>query len=258
MRVEQVAAQLYTLRDHLNTSEQISKTLRQVRKIGYQAVQISGVGPIDPRELASILDGEGLQCCATHENAQVILETPEAVVEKLSILNCEHTAYPYPADVDFSSMRGLKSFVKQLNAAGEALRAAGKTLSYHNHDIEFRRIKDHLILEYIYDNTDPENLKAELDTHWVQAGGGNTAAWCRKLSGRMPLIHLKDYAIDADRRRRFAEVGSGNMDWTGIISAADGAGCRWFIVEQDGDWVNNDPFRSLRTSFRYLKDMASR
>ncbi|MFW6312898.1 MAG: sugar phosphate isomerase/epimerase family protein, partial [Spirochaetota bacterium] len=172
MKTEQVAAQLYTLRDHLKTSDQIAKTLRQVRKIGYRAVQISGMGPIDPKELADMLDGEGLVCCATHENAQAILETPEAVIEKLSILGCKHTAYPYPADIDFSSFRAVRDFARKLDAAGAALRAGGKTLSYHNHDIEFRTVKGKVILEYIYENTSVENLKGELDTHWVQAGGG--------------------------------------------------------------------------------------
>lgn len=254
MKIEQVAAQLYTLRDHLQTSEQIARSLRQVRKIGYQAVQISGTGPIDPRELANILDGEGLICCATHENAATILESPEAVVEKLSILGCKHTAYPYPAGIDFSSMRSLKDFVKQLDAAGAALRAGGKVLSYHNHDIEFRRVKDELILDYIYRNTNAENLKAELDTHWVQAGGASTVQWIKQLSGRMPLIHLKDFAVDDDRQRRFAEVGHGNMDFPTIVSAAEQAGVYWFIVEQDSDWADNDPFKSLKMSYRYLRD----
>ncbi|MFW5685193.1 MAG: sugar phosphate isomerase/epimerase family protein [Spirochaetota bacterium] len=254
MKIEQVAAQLYTLRDHLKTSDQIARTLRQVRKIGYQAVQVSGLGPIDPRELASILEGEGLTCCATHENAQTILDTPEAVVEKLSILGCMHTAYPYPAGIDFSSMRTLKEFVRKLDRAGAVLRGGGKVLSYHNHDIEFMRVKNKLILEYIYDNTSEENLKGELDTHWVQAGGASTTAWCRRLSGRMPLIHLKDFAVDADRQRRFAEIGSGNMDWGEIIPVAEASGAQWFIVEQDAHWVDNDPFKSLKTSFRFLRD----
>jgi len=177
-------------------------------------------------------------------------------VEKLSILKCRHTAYPYPAGVDLTSMRSLKGFVRSLDAAGAALRAGGKTLSYHNHDLEFRRIRKTLILDYIYENTDPENLKGELDTHWVQAGGGSVTSWCRRLAGRMPLIHLKDFALDDDRQRRFAEVGSGNMDWNEVVATAEECGVQWFIVEQDSHWVDNDPFKSLRTSFRYLSELA--
>ncbi|MFW6212352.1 MAG: sugar phosphate isomerase/epimerase family protein, partial [Spirochaetota bacterium] len=189
MKKSQIAAQLYTLRDHLTTTDQIAKSLRQVKRIGYEAVQVSGTGPIEAEELRSIIDGEGLVCCATHENASTILETPEAVVEKLRDLGCAHTAYPYPAGVDFGDAKSVKKLIKQLNNAGKVLNEAGMHLSYHNHDIEFRHLKNTLILDYLYANTDPDHLKGELDTHWVQAGGGSVTSWCRRLAGRMPLIH---------------------------------------------------------------------
>jgi sugar phosphate isomerase/epimerase len=254
MKIEQVAAQLYTLRDHLKTPSQVSASLKKVRKIGYQAVQVSGLGPIDPAELRKILDGEGLVCCSTHENSATILDNPETVVATLNILGCTYTAYPYPSNADLTSVKGVKDFVRRLNNAGRVLKENGKVLTYHNHDIEFTRLKGRTVLEIIYDETDPELLKGELDTHWVQTGGGSTVAWCRRLAGRLPLLHLKDFALTSDRKRVFAEIGSGNMNWEDIIPAAEEAGCRWFIVEQDGDWVDNDPFKSLKASFRYIED----
>lgn len=54
-----IGAQLYTLRNFLKTPEDIAKSLKKVKEIGYDAVQVSGVGPIDPKELRKILDGEG-------------------------------------------------------------------------------------------------------------------------------------------------------------------------------------------------------
>lgn len=254
MRIEQVAAQLYTLRDHAKTPSQISATLRKVRKIGYEAVQVSGLGPIDPDELRRILDGEGLVCCATHENANTILENPHAVVATLNILGCTYTAYPFPSKIDFSSMRSTREFVRKINEAGRVLKEGGKILAYHNHDIEFVQIKGRTILEIIYDETDDDCLQAEIDTHWVQAGGGSSAAWCRHLSGRLPLLHMQDFGLSSDRKRVFAEIGSGNMDWKEIILAAEQAGCRWYVVEQDGDWVDNDPFKSLKLSLRYIRE----
>jgi sugar phosphate isomerase/epimerase len=254
MKIEQVAAQLYTLRDHLKTPQQIASTLRKVRRIGYTAVQVSGVGPIDSSELARMLDGEGLICCSTHENGDTILNSPDAVVEKLNILGCTYTAYPHPSKIDLSTPRAVKAFAKRLNNAGRVLHEAGKVLAYHNHDTEFVRMKDRTILEIIFDETDSMFLQAELDTFWVQAGGCDPVAWCRKMKARLPLLHLKDYAIIPDRKRVFAEVGSGNLAWSQIISAADESGCSWYPVEMDADWVDNDPFKSLKRSLQYLKE----
>jgi sugar phosphate isomerase/epimerase len=229
MKREKIAAQLYTLRDHLKSPAQIVKTLRQVRKIGYQAVQLAGLCQIDSSELARILDGEGLVCCATHENSATILEHPEAIAEKLHLLGCTYVAYPYPSEIDTWTLRTLRSLTRRLESAGKVLLESGKVLTYHNHEVEFYRIKGRTILEQIYDSTHPELLQGEIDTHWVQAGGGCPVAWCRRLSGRLPLVHLQDYAVASDGHRRF-------------------------VVEQAGDWVDNDPFRSLSVSLRYLVD----
>ena len=254
MKLDQVAAQLYTLRDHLKTPAQITSTLKKVRKIGYRAVQVSGMGPIDTGELVRILDGEGLICCATHENSDTILDNPEAVAEKLSALSCTYTAYPFPAGVDVSTLRSVRAFAKQLNNSGKILHDAGKVLTYHNHDIEFFRIKDTTVLDIIYNETDAEFVQGEIDTHWVQAGGGSSVKWCRKLKDRLPMLHMKDYAVNIERKRVFAEIGNGNLDWPEIIQAAEESGCAWFIVEQDGDWLDNDPFKSLKRSYQYIKD----
>jgi len=51
----------------------------------------------------------------------------------------------------------------------------------------------------------------------------------------------------------FEEIGQGNLDFQRIMSAAKRAGCRWYVVEQDSDWENEDPFQSLKTSLAYLK-----
>ena len=46
-----IAAQLYTLRDYTKTPADIAQTLKKVKALGYDAVQLSALGPIDPVEL---------------------------------------------------------------------------------------------------------------------------------------------------------------------------------------------------------------
>ena len=53
-----IAAQLYTLRDFLKTPEEIAQTFKKVAGLGYRAVQLSSIGPIDPAELRKILIGD--------------------------------------------------------------------------------------------------------------------------------------------------------------------------------------------------------
>lgn len=250
MNPAQIAAQLYTCRDLLKTSAEIAKTLHRVRGIGYTAVQVSGMGPIPEDELGRILDGEGLECCATHEPSDLILSEPQRVAERLAKLGCRYTAYPFPHGVDLSSEDAVGSLIAKLDRAGAVLSGAGVALCYHNHHQEFRKIGDRTILEHIYDRTNPRYLQAEPDTYWIQYGGGDPVAWCEKLSGRMPLIHLKDFRIDAADNIAMCEIGAGNLDFVRIVSAAEKSGCRWFIVEQDT--CPGDPVDSLAESYRYL------
>lgn len=250
MKLSQVAAQLFTCRDFLQTPQEIARTLRRVREIGYEAVQVSAMGPIAEEELCAILDGEGLICCATHEPAARILEEPRSVVERLRKLRCAYTAYSYPARVDMGSRESVELLIRRLDAAGAALAAAGLTLCYHNHHVEFRKLSGKIILDRIYDGTDPRHLQGELDTYWIHYGGGENVEWCEKLAGRLPLIHLKDFRVDEENRPVLCEIGAGNLNFSKIISAAEKAGCRWFIVEQDT--CPGDPLDSLRQSFEYI------
>ncbi|HEY5792434.1 MAG TPA: sugar phosphate isomerase/epimerase [Chthoniobacterales bacterium] len=251
MKVSQIACQLFTLRDFLKTPADIAATLKKVRAIGYEAVQVSGMGPIPEAELVAICQGEGLTICGTHEPAVRILDETPAVVERLHKLGCIHTAYPFPSGVNFEDPQSVQTLIEKLNAAGQVLHEAGLSLSYHNHGHEFRHLNGKPILQKIYEETDPRYLKAELDTYWVQFGGGDPVAWCRQFAGRLPWLHCKDYGISKKYEPVFTEVGYGNLNWPAILAAAEEGGCGWFIVEQDV--CPGDPFDSIRKSFEYLK-----
>ena len=250
MKLQQVALQLYTLRDFLQTPADVAATLKKVRAIGYGAVQASGLGPIAEDALLEILSGEGLTLCATHEPAQRILDEPERVAERLDKLDCTLTAYPFPEGVDFGSERSVYDLIAKLNRAGEVLQRADKTLAYHNHQHEFRKLGGRVILDLIYEQTDPRYLQGELDTYWVQYGGGDVSAYCEKLAGRLPIIHLKDYAVGEDGRPTFAPIGGGNLNLEKIVAAAEASGCKWFAVEQDT--CAGDPFEAVRQSFEHI------
>ncbi len=254
MKTSQLAAQLYTVRDLLKTPESTVRTLERIRAIGYTAVQVSGFSYDVLKEEALLAECRriGLAICATHENGATILENPEAVIERLEKLDCKYTAYPFPGGIDFASEESVASLLDGLVAASTALAAKGKVLCYHNHHHEFRKLNGKVILERIYAETP---IQGELDTYWVQVGGGNPTAWVKKLAGRTPLLHLKDYVVNSENAVMFAEIGSGVLDFAEICKAADAGGCEWFIVEQDS--CPGDPVDSLAVSFRYLSTLTT-
>jgi sugar phosphate isomerase/epimerase len=247
-----IAAQMFTLREFCKTPLDIAKSCAKLKAAGFDAVQASGLGPIEPRELAKILSGEGLVCAATHEQWEKLDTQTEKVAEDHHILGCKHTA-PGSLPQTHRTPEGYPLFAAGLTKVGRALKKLGLTLSYHNHAFElekFPRDGGKLGLDILIENSDPSACNFEIDTYWIQYGGGDPANWIRKVKGRIPLLHLKDMTMRANKPI-MAEVGEGNLDWPDILAAAKEAGVQWYIIEQDV--CERDPFESLAISLRNLK-----
>ena len=254
MKTEQIAVQLYTLRDFTETPNDFAATIKRVHDIGYHAVELAGTAGMPPAEAAKIVRDAGLQICSSLESPQVILKNPQEIVDRLGELGVTHAVYAYPAGVDFSDVSQVNDLIVGLDAAGAVLRRAGMTLCYHNHALEYFQRDGRTVLEEMFARTSPEHLQAELDIHWVQAGGGDPAEACCRLTGRLPLLHVKDFTVTATGERQFAEVGHGNLNIPEILTASQAAGCKWFIVEQDT--CPTDPFECIARSLDYLQGLC--
>jgi sugar phosphate isomerase/epimerase len=157
---------------------------------------------------------------------------------------------------EYFSIEGLKRFVDELGPVTEKLAAAGMDFSYHNHNHELARYGGKTWLAMLYEQASPKMLKAEIDTYWITAGGGDPTVWIRRMFGRQPLLHLKDMVIGPDRQQRFAEIGEGNLNWQAILQAARESGVEGVLVEQD-QCYERGPLESLAISYNNLKAMGA-
>lgn len=247
-----IAAQLYTLRDFLKTPEDIATSLAKVAKLGYRSVQLSALGPIDTKELKKILDGEGLSVCANHISFEELRDQLDAVVADQQILGCKYVAIGgIPAA--YRNAEGYHKFAKEASEVGRRMLERGLVFGYHNHSFELEKFDGVTALETLYAESDPEAFTAEIDTYWIQHGGGDPASWIRRVKGRSPVVHFKDMAV-VGGKPVMAEVGEGNLNWPDIIAACKEAGVEWYIIEQDH--CLRDPFESLGISLKNLQGMG--
>jgi sugar phosphate isomerase/epimerase len=250
MRLSKVALQLYTLRDFCTSAKDLATTLKKVKAIGYDAVEFVRSDFASNRDLRKLADDHGLAISSIHEAGDRLLNHPETVAEELTELGTDLAVYPFPAGIDFEKEAAVDRLIQQLQHSSEVFAAAGQRLVYHNHALEFAKYGEKPILEYIFARA--PKLFAEVDTYWVQFGGGDPARWITDLRGRVPLIHLKDYKFNARKNiPEMAEVGRGNLDFATIIELGQAAGCEWFVVEQD--FCEGDPFMAIQISLEYLK-----
>ncbi|HYO08026.1 MAG TPA: sugar phosphate isomerase/epimerase [Tepidisphaeraceae bacterium] len=248
-----LSAQLYTLREFTKTPADIARTLARVRKIGYRGVQCSALGPVDPKELATMLQGEGLTCVATHVKLEEMEGEPQRVIDEHHLWGCKLTAVGgfFPKE---ATAQTWVDYAARFNAVAKRFAGSGVAVGYHNHSHELAHFDGKPALAILIERLDP-SVWFEIDTYWITHGGGDPAAWIRKCAGRIPAVHLKDMLIKLDRTQYMAEVGEGNLNWPAILDACEAAGAEHLLVEQDTCY--RDPFESIEISYRNLTAMGA-
>lgn len=249
-----IGVTLYNVREHCKTAEELDRTLAKIGEIGYRAVQISGVD-LPAETIREKLEKYALFPCASHERLPQLRGDFQGIVKKLKTLGCDFTALGSPGEAFDSEPLAAGRLIQELEEYAKRFADEGIRFGYHNHNFEFQKSGKKLFLERLYDETDPERLLAEIDVHWVQRGGQNPADWIRRVGGRQPVCHFKDYAMRG-REPEFCEVGEGNLNWSEIIRACEETGVRWYVFEQDTPRGDRNIFESIRISYENLKALG--
>jgi sugar phosphate isomerase/epimerase len=246
-----ITAQLYNTRDYCKTPDGIEATLRRIKALGFEVIQISGFGPCDPDLIAGWVRELGLEVCITHSPWPRMTDAAELkkLIAEHRKLGCGIIGLgSRPGDVYPNSYEGWTRFIKKANEITKQIKDEGLNFSYHNHDFEFEKWNGVTAFDRLIEEA--PDLLFTLDTFWVQAGGASPTKYIKKLEGRIKVVHFKDFRI-VNRERQFAEIGQGNLDWDEIIPTCNSTGISYAAIEQDADWLI-DPFQSLAMSREFL------
>lgn len=261
-----IALQVYSVRD--NAAADFAGTMKELKAMGYDGVELAGTYGMTAVECKKILDEVGLELVSAHVNIDLLED--DAVLDDYAATGIKFVAIPWlvgPKDA-----AELEAVIARIRKIGERVKAKGMQLLYHNHDFEFEKINDAYILDTYYSRIPAEYLQTELDTCWVNVGGEEPAAYVRKYTGRAPIVHLKDFAgsksenmyalIGTDSAKEestgkfeFRPVGYGRQDIPAILQASEDAGAGWVVVEQDSPSMGKTPMESVKMSIEYLKGL---
>ena len=255
-----LAVQMYTVREHTQTAAALAATLRRIREIGYEAVQMSGIAAmngdkpeVDAALARRMLDDNGLRCIATHRPWDRLVNETAAEIEFHQTLGCDFVAIGGISGTTYGEYR---AFAKEAESLIAKLKPAGIRFGHHNHSHEFfRPERNGNTLEDILINEATPDLMLEIDLYWIEHAGLNCVRILERCHGRVPVIHLKDKeVIQGQNETRMAPIGEGNMDWAAIIPACKAAGVNWYAVEQDTCY--REPFDCLKSSYDFLSGQA--
>jgi sugar phosphate isomerase/epimerase len=249
VHADQVALQLYTVRRLL--ADDLGGTLRQVAAAGYRAVELAGLPPIGPAELAALLEEHGLVPVASHEPLERLRSDPDGVARRLTALGCPWAVVPSLPAADHASSAAVAAVAAELGRIAGRLADAGIRLGYHNHAFEFEALDGTTTWDILKEAL-PAAVELEIDVYWASVGGMDPAELIAAAGGRVRLLHMKDRVDEPEPRD--APPGSGTLAWPAIVRAGREAGVEWYVVEQDEP---SDPLHDITSAGAFLRAMAT-
>ena len=255
--IKNLGLQLYTIRDFMKNEDDIRESFQKMRKYGYTQAQTAGCA-IPYADFGRIAREEGIEIVGTHENFDRMINNFDLALEQHMLLGTTNMGI---GSFRYSTQDDVKCFIEKANMVAEKAAQNGMKFTYHHHSYEFFRWPNgKTTMDMLVEGLDSKNTSFVLDTYWVQHGGGDIRYWIEKLQGRIDILHLKDMKrINPQEHinaHQYAEVGSGNMNWSLILETAEKIGVQYYVVEQDAGYAINC-FQSIKQSAEYLRQFMA-
>jgi sugar phosphate isomerase/epimerase len=244
-----VGLMLYSLRG--DCARDFEGTLRAVREVGYEGVELIDLYGHDPHDVRVLLDELGLAVCGRHASLERIESDLDALAAELRALGSDRLVLAWIAPP--ATAQDADAVVARIASLAKRVRDAGLRLGFHNHDGELRPLDDgRTVLDRLLE-LDEDELFFEVDLGWAWFAGVEPAAVVERLAPRVPLVHVKDLAPRAEQR--FVPVGDGDVGYGDVLPAIEGLGIDWLLVEQDE--VGELGLDAVRRSFTALTNMVA-
>jgi len=227
-----VGLELYSVREAL--AKDLPATVSAVGAMGYQVVEFYAPyydwTAAYAREVRRMLDDAKLVCHSTHNS--ITSFTPDGMakaIELNQILGAKYVILASPPKMNGAD--DWKRLAEQLTRAHDNLGSYKLGGGYHNHELEFTRVKSMLPMETIAAGT-PKDFVLQLDVGTCVAAGSDAVGWIKANPGRIRSMHCKDWLPG---KGYSVLTGEGAVPWQQIFDAAESVGgIEYYLIEQEG------------------------
>ena len=255
--------QLYTIRDEISKTKDLSETIGHVAAAGYTQLELYGYNQRkyfghSVKDFSEMLKKHHLKTPSGHYGLPDMLfsadynwDSWKYLLEDAKILGHKYVVIPY-LDDKHRTADDFKRIAERLNKGGELSKAAGIITGYHNHNFEFETADGMTHYEYLLKNTDPALVKFEMDIYWVKYADQNPLDWFKKYPGRFAMWHINDMEKgDGKTKGQTCEAGEGIINWKEIFAQQKLAGLDYTFVEQEQ--YRKPVFDCIKISADYMK-----
>jgi sugar phosphate isomerase/epimerase len=244
-RVNSIGLQLYSLRKEM--AEDFAGTLAKLAQLGFKEMEFAGYFDKSASEVRTILDANGLISPAAHIPLTDIANNLSQVIDTAATIGQKYIVLPFMVGAD-RDIDNYPRIAELLNRSGEAAKAAGLKMGYHNHDFEFDVLEGKRGYDILLAETDPDLVFFEMDLYWAATAGVDATEYFKSNPGRFPMLHVKDRAVDG----KMADVGRGTINFAEIFALASVAGFEHYFIEHDNP---SDGINSITYSYNSLNQI---
>lgn len=273
-----IGIQLYTVGGDMQ--KDAAGTVKRIAQIGYKEVETAGFGSAgSAAALRKIFDDNGLKCPSAHlsfdmQNLNKAFDDAHALgctyatasVSRLFIMkNASSAGHEAVVQALTSPLTAdeLKRLIDAINHVGAAAKQQGLTFASHNHTWEFQIIDGQPAIHRMISQTDPNNVKFEIDCGWAEVAGYNPVEIVHAFPGRVKMLHIKDFLAfqkgsgpDTPNAPKGSEIGKGVIDYKKIFAGMKGQGIQHIFVEQEGPFSRMPAIQSAEVDYKYLHSLT--
>lgn len=242
------AIQLQSVRD-LDCS--VPEIIERVGQTDLDGVELYDLDIEDPIAVRDALEATSLEPVGVHVYLDRLDREYESVLETYDRIGCRRIVIPRYDPGAFETRDGTVEAARRLSELGSSLAADGFQLLYHNHDEEFTSMPDGTAFDILVEALDG-NVRVEFDTGLALYGGSDPVGVLRKHGDRTEALHLTD-SVPGSEATIQVELGGGELDVRGCVSAARRASVPWLIYEHG---MTADPLGSLEHAAMVLPHLV--
>lgn len=243
-----IGLQISSLKPYIQTREGVRDTLRRVREMGYEDVQLQWTGADVPCEfIADEMRANGLACWGTQDYYDVVMARLDYEIRAAHLYGARYICVSGIPE-RFMSPEGIRAMAIEMTDTQARLADEGIRLTFHPRNIEYAVICGDAATCRLLDAA--PDVQLTLDAYHSAIAGMDTAALMRRYAGRVDIIHLKD-AVECKKGAALTPVGSGAIDFAPAIAACADASVKVIMAEQES-W-QGDAFDCMKQSLEYLR-----
>jgi sugar phosphate isomerase/epimerase len=231
--------QLYSVREQM--AKDVPGTLAEVHSWGFKYVELAGTYGLSPQLFKAQLDEHSLDAVSGHFSFNEWSHDPEAVLRQARVLGLVEVGCAWIDHSGPFDEATCRHAIQVFNHVGKLAAQHHMQFFSHTHGYEFQPYGDGTLFDLLMRETNPANVKFEMDIFWVVHAGQDPVKLLKKYPGRWELMHLKDMRkgtpigllTGQSDVNNCVALGAGVIDVPAVLRAARQVGVKWYFIEDE-------------------------